>query len=163
MTTVLENQSHHLPGSHLGITGSREATTRHQVEAFRTFLRDAPELTTVHHGCCLGADAMAHYVSLQMRRKVECHPPLVGTFRCTSLRQTSRVSWHAAKPYMDRNGDIVAATWILAAFPLLPEAHRESKRSGTWATVRIARAARHPVFLFWPDGSVEAEQLTDPL
>jgi len=57
---------------------------------------------------------------------------------------------------MARNRDIVAASDALLAAPEGPEA--SYPRSGTWATVRMARRAGLPIQIVWPDGRIE----TDP-
>lgn len=43
--------------------------------------------------------------------------------------------------YADRNREIVRYSTALAAFPQYPEDHPKSQRSGTWQTIRMARAA----------------------
>ncbi len=61
-------------------------------------------------------------------------------YRCTSYHEMP-----AQTSYRDRNLAIVAASRSLIAFPEYPEEHRKSRRSGTWQTIRLARAAGIPV------------------
>lgn len=52
--------------------------------------------------------------------------------------------------YMVRNDALVAACDVLLAFPKTSE---EEQRSGTWATIRRARKAEKPVWMYPLDGS----------
>jgi hypothetical protein len=50
-------------------------------------------------------------------------------------------------PHRSRNAAILDNTDILLAFPLHDEGHGQSKRSGTWMTIRMSRERNIPVVL----------------
>jgi hypothetical protein len=56
------------------------------------------------------------------------------------------------REYIARNHDIVDASAVLVA---TPRDWYEEQRSGTWATIRYARAQRKAVIIVWPDGRAE--------
>jgi hypothetical protein len=71
------------------------------------------------------------------------HPPMT-----TALRAWAPYSlMQEPKPYLVRNREIVEGVDLLIACPKEPV---EVLRSGTWATVRIARRLGVPVVLIWP-------------
>ena len=49
--------------------------------------------------------------------------------------------------HRSRNAAILDHSDVLLAFPLHDEGHGQSKRSGTWMTIRMARQRRIPVVL----------------
>ena len=56
--------------------------------------------------------------------------------------------------FAERNERIVACSDLLVACPR--DTPARSPRSGTWQTVRMARAAGLETFVVWTDGRVEA-------
>ena len=58
-------------------------------------------------------------------------------------------------PPKARNGNVVAECVTL--FACVPGPEKDWPRSGTWQTVRLARAVRRGLIYFWPDGSVTCE------
>lgn len=99
-----------------------------------------------HHGDCIGADADAHDLvrALDPGIRIVLHPPAITTKR--AWKQGDDVL--PAKPYLDRNRDIVDACEVLIACPKETE---ETLRSGTWATIRYARAVGKPRVLLIPE------------
>ena len=65
--------------------------------------------------------------------------------------------------YKDRNQAIVEKSGVLAGFPAHPEDHGQSRRSGTWQTIRIARKEKMPVtwHTLMPPFTGDSSQLTD--
>jgi hypothetical protein len=120
----------------IGFTGTRRGMTTRQVETLTKLLRGG--IATLHHGGALGADREA--VGIAERLGIACvgHVP----------------AEHNPKALLARNHDIVAAVDGLIA---APHGIEEQARSGTWATVRYARAARKPVVIIWPDGTLTRE------
>jgi len=53
-----------------------------------------------------------------------------------------------AKPYLERNHDIVDATDYLI---FAPKTRHEQLRSGTWATYRYAKLMRKNILMLHPD------------
>ena len=95
--------------------------------------------TELHHGDCIGADTIAHRL---WGSKTVIHPPIDNGRRSFCVgRETKYVS---AKPFIERNHDIVDACQVLVA---CPRTMREEIRSGTWATVRYARKLGKIVFI----------------
>ncbi len=96
----------------------------------------------LHHGDCIEGDEQAHSIALLIGYEVEIHPPINPKARawCKGARIV-----HPAKPYIERNHDIVDASSQMFAAPFGEEA--SEPRSGTWATVRYARRTNKPVHL----------------
>ena len=107
----------------VGFTGTRNGMSvsqRRQLQAVCYALRTMREF---HHGDAIGADKQAAaFVATARGVEVVPHP--------------------AGDDPLARNRRIVEACDILIA---APETDREVVRSGTWATVRYARAAEKPV------------------
>lgn len=104
----------------------------------------------LHHGDCVGADHMAHGVAREAGWSVTLHPPTEDRKRAFCVGDRA---WFA-KPYLERNRDIVDATIGLIA---TPAGFQEELRSGTWSTVRYARKKGRPIKIVMPDGSVMVE------
>lgn len=119
----------------VGFTGSRSGTTTAQLHTLRSFLiENLNEIEEFHHGCCVGADTMAHNVAYELGIPISYHPP-------TDMSQASDLSefdgtWFRPKPYLERNREIVDCCTVLIA---MPRTDYEQQRGGTWYTVRYAR------------------------
>jgi len=103
-----------------------------------------------HHGDCIGADVWAGGVAYEMGFLVVTHPPINESKRAYASYNVEL----PAKPYLDRNHDIVDQTDMLIATPKEVE---EQLRSGTWVTIRYALKKRpriKPVILIFPDGMI---------
>lgn len=140
----------------LGITGTRRGATQHQLRAFDAFLASehqisASPFTEAHHGDCIGFDAEAHWLLKNYNVKVILHPPVSPAKR--AYCQGASHMWQA-KPYLERNNDIVDCCDVLVA---APSGLAEEMRSGTWAAVRYARRRRKLIRIIFPDGSVKVE------
>jgi hypothetical protein len=77
--------------------------------------------------------------------KIVGHPPNNPAKRAFVPCDESRTP----KDYLTRNHEIVRETELLLAFPK----GKEQLRSGTWATVRLARKQKRTVVVFGPDGT----------
>jgi len=153
----------------IGITGSRLGLPSAQVSALSgvilNLIHGTGELndsgTEFHHGCCTGADHIAHRIVREMPGMIiHGHPGHDGNGRSPYLAsipraETDRLS--ERKLYRERNRDIVNASDVLIACPAFPEDDRRSQRSGTWQTVRMARDRGIRIVYAWPDGSVTRE------
>lgn len=141
-----------------GFTGSSEVITWDQQLTLIRLFRELP-LTVLHHGDCVVADAWAHNVALIQRPNpnIIIHPPTDPKLRAFCSGATEVL---APKPYLIRNRDIVRAQDGLIA---CPQESAEIPRSGTWATVRYARAEqkhgkrRYDIYIVWPDGTYRVE------
>lgn len=142
----------------VGFTGTRYGTTREQWQTMSHVIRQeflaASEEAVFHHGACAGSDAEAHMVAWSLGYAITVHPPLDGRLRAW-VEQSAQWDPVAdrilpARPYIERNHDIVDAVSVLIATPDGPE----RERSGTWATIRYAREKGVPTTIVMPDGSL---------
>lgn len=115
----------------LGVTGSRSFKwDERRTSKLYDFMVES-QVKELHHGCCTGWDAQAHFIAEQLSIKTVLHPP-----QDTKLVEVLRGDVVLPpKPYLDRNKDIVSAVDFLIAAPDGPE----RQRSGTWSTVRYAK------------------------
>jgi hypothetical protein len=128
----------------IGVTGTREKLMAAQEHNFFDLLIRGVRrgATEVHHGACTGLDQFTHHHMSTQLVITHVHPPTDKKFSAESvlLRHPRRVD-HEAKPYGERNQDIVDEADVLFGAPKFPEDHPQSKRSGTWQTIRKADAA----------------------
>lgn len=130
----------------LGFTGTQNGMTPMQRTGLIALLEEqAATLTEFHHGDCIGADAEAHDIVRMVLPKlsVHIHPPLKPGKRawCAGDYEYNRVG------YLNRNRDIVDAVDFLLA---CPKERSETLRSGTWATIRYARATNRLHRILFP-------------
>lgn len=137
---------------HVGFTGTRRAVTGHQRDRLDHLLHALAVLvpdTIVHHGCCVGADAVCHELCRKHGIRVAFHPPLEGRYAfAPDPRRGDVVA--PPLPYLDRNQAIIDTSTLLIA---CPAEHQERLRSGTWATVRRARAKGIKIVFLYPQGT----------
>jgi hypothetical protein len=132
----------------VGFTGTQVGMTDKQKRTFKDLI---PELnpSVFRHGDCIGADEQAHkVVRKHTHAQIIVHPPDKVDKR--AFCEGDKVL--AVKPYLNRNHDIVDDSDLLIA---CPREFKEQLRSGTWATIRYARSKRKPVYIIWPDGTME--------
>lgn len=135
----------------LGITGTQIGMTPKQMSTMIDLLMQLKvetEIEELHHGDCIGVDA--EFVQLVRvgfpAATVVSHPP-------ENPSKRARVPSHIeqpAKPYLERNHDIVDASELMFA---APKTMSEELRSGTWATIRYARKQQKHLIIVWPDGT----------
>ena len=106
---------------------------------FRQYLerQTDPAKDTLHHGDCIGADTEAADIAFELGYtddRIIVHPSTLEHKRAHNPHGTVL----PVKPPLERNTDIAKACTILIA---CPNTTAEQQRSGTWATVRRARAA----------------------
>jgi hypothetical protein len=121
--------------------------TGDQQRQFRLFLneqRAAGHPLWLHHGDCVGSDAEAHRIAQELAVAVVLHPPDDDRQRAFC---TGAVSSHDPMPYLRRNRMIVDSCDVLVA---APKSQHEQIRSGTWATIRYARAKVKPIVMLLP-------------
>ncbi len=128
----------------VGFTGTQQGMTEPQLAAFADLLaRLRPE--TLRHGDCVGADAQAHRVALNMGIKIIIHPPIYWHKRAFCEGASELLP---ARDYLVRNHLIVQLSDCMIATPSGPEV----LRSGTWATIRYARKMKRPLCIILPSG-----------
>ena len=139
----------------VGFTGTRKGMTEHQKDMLELWfdMHFDEGLDEFHQGDCEGADAHAYEVAGFYFKKRVSHPPLDPKYRAYTIDQDwvmclpSEYGYRQPKEYLERNHDIVDETDILIA---CPQSAFEELRSGTWATIRYARAQGKPVVILEP-------------
>lgn len=136
----------------LGFSGSRDGLTPIQRSRL-AFLIAAICPDEAHHGDCKGADAAFHDIVREYAPdcRIVIHPPETDVLQANCRGDETR----PVKGYLDRNADIVAETEKLVACPR--DLERVDFRSGTWATIRMARKAGKSFIVILPDGSLLRE------
>ena len=136
-----------------GFTGTQKEPTLAQVQKLNDLLKELA--TELHHGCCIGADTWAHGLAHELNIPIIGHPPINLSKKAElDYDHQFKELWHE-KPYLDRNRDIVEQTKIMIA---MPKGYAEERRSGTWYTVRHARALKRKIYIIRPDGTVRIEE-----
>jgi|SRR5271157_6397207 len=127
-------------GKKVGFTGTQKGAHPAQIAAAKEKLKALKEegFDEFHHGACIGADEQVAKIAKELGFKVIAHPGLAKD----PANMQFRSDWNGsdetlgAKPFIDRDHDIVDATETMLATPLTYE---EQNRSGTWTTVRYAK------------------------
>ena len=140
----------------IGFTGTRNILPPEQQHGLAAVLESLKRkgFDTIHHGDCVGADAISHNLAGTLGLLRVSHPPAVRTFQAFCQAEENR----EPLDYIARNHVIVDESEILVVCPKGPE----ELRSGTWATVRYARALGRPILLVWPNGKVTTEKGSSP-
>lgn len=145
----------------VGFTGTRKGMTTEQHSQFVWLVRKLEEeaeqgVREFHHGDCKGSDEMSHRIIKRVLRlgsgAVWIHPAQDARWRAFCVAPPEQML--DPRPPLDRNQDIVDASDVMIATPGEME---EVLRSGTWATIRRARKARKPLYIIFPDGSIQEE------
>ena len=143
----------------ISMTGTRRQhkLTTVQLENFKNLMRQykAQGYTHLNHGDCIGADAIAHDMAVELGLEIIIHPPDDSKYRaqCTGRH----VEIMPEKSYRARNQQIVNNGAVLLA---LSRSNTELTYSGTWMTVRMARKKGIPIVICYPDGRVEWENMS---
>lgn len=145
----------------LGLTGTREGITQSQL-LWVTNVFDNLQISVLHHGCCVGADASGHELAVARNIPVIVHPPVKTRFIASQCLDAKGglVTVLPAKPYLNRDRDIVVLTDGLVALPKNhePPSYELEGIGGTWYTVRFAVRMNKPVMICYPDGQVEKRE-----
>jgi len=130
----------------VGFSGSREGLTQFQLALLGLIIR-RQKIAKVHHGDCVGADAMFHNLVKELGIWVIIHPPINPRNKAHGIANDYR----KPLPYLDRNKEIVKESTILLA---CPKDESEDTRSGTWQTIRYARKLGRPTLVIFPSGEI---------
>jgi hypothetical protein len=136
----------------VGFTGTQAGMTDRQLAAVRATLllaRLGESVVTARHGDCVGADAEFHEIARSLNYDLIGHPPDDDSRRAFCEFDYA----YEPRPYLERDDDIARSSSVLVAAPR----REETRRSGTWTTVRYARKLGRPIILVWPDGRVEID------
>ncbi len=110
---------------------------------------------TLYHGDCVGADEQADEVAASMGWTIVIHPPSNDRYRAHCERKPGILrNVRVAEEYMRRNTLIVSLADVMLA---CPRENHEVTRSGTWATVRLARKRLIHTAFIWPQGRTTLE------
>lgn len=143
----------------VGFTGTRKGMTYFQkskVEEVLQLLKNKG-FWVAHHGVCIGSDADFHDLATKVGFWMVGHPGVDSkggvvyraTLKCGSLCPE--------KYFPIRDKDIVEASERMIA---TPSGKAEIYRwSGTWLTIRIARKAKVPTIIIFPDGTFQLENV----
>lgn len=129
----------------LGFTGTRDLISAPQRTSLREYMT-ARDASGLFHGRCVGADEAAHDIALDLGWWIEVFPGINPPHLIAPCQGADR--YHEPQPNLVRNGEIIRVCNELLACPNGPE----TRRSGTWSTIRKARGLR-PITIFWPDGT----------
>lgn len=140
----------------IGVTASREGLTSSQLKLIAMFMagyrtsygRDKIEF---HQGCCVGGDEQLTIMALPLSFYIIAHPP-IKIIHYSELARDLSDEVLEEKDYLDRNEDIVDASDVILAGPKRLE--KEDPRSGTWHTIRYAKAKNKVVIVVGPDGNI---------
>lgn len=132
----------------LGFTGTQDGMSNQQIIAVRHLL-SALRPEEIHAGDCIGADTEFYRLSKELFPDIITigHVPSNNSKR-SMLNYTQERN---AKPYLDRNRDIVNESDQMIA---TPKGFEEELRSGTWMTIRYAKSTNTPLIIVYPDGSI---------
>jgi hypothetical protein len=145
---------------HAGITGPRRGASQPALLAVAQTLC-AFGVTTLHDGDCIGVDESAYYLARAFGIHVVLHPPVNPKYRawCGMLENEydSHNTWWPAKPYHDRDRDVVNESAFLIAVPDVVSVHIKPT-GGTGWTIDYARSIGHPMVTIWPNGVATYER-----
>ena len=143
----------------VGFTGTRRGMTQAQKSVLYLELYKLKEWKTFLHGDCIGADAEAHSLVRAFRKiKIVTFPGCnaKGEGLWTAHCRADEV--RPPRPYLERNLDIVSESDFMIAAPV---DFCQKQRSGTWATIRMARRQDRPLVIIYPDGTVVKERVEE--
>lgn len=137
----------------VGFTGTRAGMTESQRGALERFLRAWYVMAFVH-GDCIGSDAQADAVARVLNIARVLRPCNIDRMRA----HCEKHGGHVLKVYtpehpLARNEKIVSDAHVMLATPNGPE----EVRSGTWMTIRRARAAKKHIVILFPSGQIRHE------
>jgi hypothetical protein len=129
-----------------GFTGSRFGMSDAQCITYFNFLKEH-KIKELHHGNCVGADCFAHDFAATLGIRIVVHPPSSTELSAHKEGAETRTP----KGYLARDRDIVDESELLIA---TPQKDYETKRSGTWYTVRYGIKQCKPVYVIKPNGGI---------
>lgn len=140
----------------LGFTGTRLGPRPAQTAAITRFVEGMKPVCFIHGGAS-GCDMLAHGIAERCWIPlIEIHP---SGDRSPAVWEGmgAHCTIYPALPPLDRNKVIVRRVHGLLA---CPRTDMEETRSGTWSTVRYARAAGVPVYVILQSGKIVPDKQT---
>lgn len=142
----------------LGFSGTRMGMTAAQEYVVADFIRArAGQISEVHHGCCVGADAEFHaLIRRHTSAKIIGHPPISeyqlhikSLVDYTSMADCDQL--YQPADYLVRDDSILAVSEYMLFTPRTREP--QQRGSGTWYCIR--HWGEEPRTIVYPTGSVE--------
>jgi hypothetical protein len=132
----------------IGFTGSAAKITKEQRELIKKILTSLKP-AEAHHGGCIGADNGFHEICLKLKIKLVVHPGTDGYGRMP-LRADLIGNFTRLNPieHLSRNKKIIDCSDIVLAIPDGPE----TRKSGTWSTVRYAKKSGKKLIIIYSNG-----------
>lgn len=145
----------------IGFTGTQLGMTPIQKQRYSQLIayyqnKTITKILNYHHdGDCFGADSEAFFIAKSQGFRTVCHPPIKRSKRAFNVHDEERPPYE----YLVRNHHIVDETELLIGTP--GQVQEQFRGSGTWATIRYARAPlrKKPLIIIFPDGSLMEENL----
>ena len=144
-----------MPKRILGFTGTRDGLTDAQRRSLKDVVR-ALDPAKVHHGDCWGADAEFDKICAQRGVHRTAWPGTNAAGESPTRAYCDADIIHRAMPYLRR--DRIIAESGVDGLIACPNSPKERMRSGTWATVRMARKLGRGITIINPDGSIVYEE-----
>jgi hypothetical protein len=138
------------PYGHVAFTGTQKGMTFAQKIRVEWLLRMFAERglsQVLHFGDCIGADQQTADIATSFGYHLVAHPS-TATHKVGNHFAHER---YVAAPPLARNAQMLAMSEILIA---APETKQEIQRSGTWSTIRRARATHMEFYILYSDGNV---------
>lgn len=136
----------------VGFTGTRRGMSDMQLSRLLVLLAEeqAAGAQWLHHGQCVGADEQANQVALSVGLLTHAHP--ASDVAPEAVAQLTATEYSLPLPALQRNRVIVSVSAQVIAAP--HQTYELMRGSGTWATIRYARAAQKRLRIVWPNGTV---------
>ena len=135
-------------------TGTRQGLTPEQHDRLQDVI-DVLQPVLVHNGACEGADRAMHRLCRGRAILSEYHPSNSEQMAWAKSIRHAQEAIRALRGPLLRNGVMVrlGVRGLIAT----PGEEHEILRSGTWATIRVARKHNRPIWIISPSGLVRAE------
>ncbi len=151
----------------LVFTGTLRGTTTPQFESLREVIsRRTRSGIQACHGLALGADKDFHQICREFSVPLFGFPSTLRSKQAI-LPISDFIQVFPEKYPLDRNRDMIDFAVLSSGSDSLliacPKGESEEVRSGTWTTVRYARASSITIVFIWPsDGAVEIRDPGNP-
>lgn len=131
-------------GTRVGVSGTRQGPSEHQLKALRFYLYMMLNMTELHHGDCVGVDSVADDIAIKLKVPRVIHPPDQPLYRafCNRKEQGEVKEVKPVLPYLERNKDLVDSIDVLIACPLSDET-----KGGTWHAISLAKKRGIPTIV----------------
>ena len=141
----------------IGFTGRRGGMSDEQKESVQTLVEELAasneEAIFGLHGDCVGADAEFNEICLGLGLKTQIRPCTYENLRAFCEAEPIALP----KAPMKRNRDIVDDADVMIACP--PNYTEIKRGSGTWAAIKFTRRAKKPLYIVFPSGKIQKENV----